>query len=882
MNRRALGALARRDFRRYFNSPTGYVFITLFIFLSAAAAFWPPRFFQNNLANLDQLNEVFPHLLLFFVPAITMTVWADERNQGTDELLLTLPAGDLELVLGKYLATLGVYTVSLLLSVSHVVVLSWLGSPDPGLMASTYVGYWMAGAALIAAGMVGSLLTAHAAVAFILAVLLCGVPVLIDAAGETFSSTLGRRLAPFGMFVHFEDLTRGVISAAALVYFISLLAWFLYVNVVLIGRRHWHGRRAGAPMWSHHLVRAASLAVTLVAANSLVARADARLDLTAERLHSIGDETRRMIDGLDPARPVAIRAFVSPDVPEEYVQQRQNLVSALREIQALAGPRIDATVEETASYTPAARVARERFGIVPRRVADPKSVRTDLQSVFLGVAITSGAEEQVVPFLEHGLSAEYELARAIRAVARASRKRVGIVEGEARILGGLDYEGGRNRLPWTIVGELRKQYELVPITPWERIDEDVDALLVVMPSTLLQQEMENVFEAIRRGVPTLLLVDPIPAMDMRLAPAAPMAARLNPYGSADAARVRRNVGDIQKAMTSVGVSWPPVRAAWDSYRPRGDLAHLPREVIFVGTGSGNPEAFNAKHPATSGLQTLLLMYPGYLAPIEPSEVTFEPLIATGPVSGTASYFQLVQPTPAGPVLNVNLPHEPDGAPLTLAAHIRSAPLGPAGLNLIVVADLDFISDQFFTTRATAGSSAEFDNVGFFLNCLDVLTGDESFIGLRRRRVNHRTLQRVEAATRSFIERRGREEQEAAAEAERALETAREALKNNVAAIEHRTDLDAQARQIMVRNVEQTESRKLDVLRANIEQARDAKIQASRETMEAEVRRIQGAIRAAAVVLPPLPVLALGIVVLLRRRRRERNSAAAGRRLENRP
>ena len=501
VRRGVVAALMRRDLRMYFSNPSGYVFLTLFILLSAAAAFWQDRFFLNNLATLDQLNGLFPYILLFFIPALTMSVWAEEKKLGTDELLLTLPATDLEIVLGKYAAVLGIYGAALVLSLSHALVLMFLGSPDWGLLFANYVGYALLGAALAAAGMTASLLTSIPTVAFILGAVATAVLVLPGLLFGSFSPWLARMVEPVSAIYHFEEFGRGVIPFTSVLYFVAVAGFFLYLNVLLIGKRHWPAAADGYRMSTHHAVRAVSVALALLSAIVLISRLGFRLDTTAERLHSLSGETRALLRALPDDRPVFVQAYLSPEVPEPLVQTRATLMSVLREMESVSGGRVQVLVEDTEPFTASAREAREKFGLMPREIPSVSSARTGVSDVFMGVAFTCAAEEQVIPFFDRGLPVEYELARSIRVVANTEKKRIGVISKELRIFGGLDFQTMRSSPEWSVVDELRKQYEVVQIQPNSMITEEVDGLLVVLPSTLADDEMNNVTDFIRAGVP---------------------------------------------------------------------------------------------------------------------------------------------------------------------------------------------------------------------------------------------------------------------------------------------------------------------------------------------------------------------------------------------
>jgi len=855
---RVIRAIFLRELAGYFRTPTGYVFVTLFVFLSALAAFWQERFFALNLANLDQLNQYFPYLLIFLIPAISMSLWAEEKKQGTDELLLTLPAGDFQVVAGKYLAAVAIYTTALVFSLSHVVVLCWLGSPDPGLMFSTYFGYWLMGLALLALAMVASLLTDNLTVAFILGAVFCAVPVFLSRAGAILTGA-GQRLAErLSVVEQFRDLSAGVITLGPLVYFASFAAAALYLNVLLVGRRRWRTGPQAPAMKFHTLARAVCLAAIVAAVTLLAGAVRWRLDATAEQVHSLSGETRALLAGLNPRQPVFIDAYFSPEVPRSYVDARTSLIGMLREFDAVGGEAIHARVIETVKYSPQAREAQERFGIRPFRVPVTEESARAVNEIFLGLAFTCGGEEFVIPFFDRGLPAEYELVRSIRVVSRARRKKLGILTTGVKMFGGFDFGARTQSAEWSVVQELRKQYEVAQVPPDADYPADVDVLIAAQPSTLTQPQVDRLTAWVKQGKPVLALLDPLPAFDMKLAPQElPEAA--SPFGAPPAAPTARpNLAGLLEAL---GVTWQSNRIAWDNYNPHPQLRSLPKEFVFVSKG------FNQKDPVTAGLQEMVLLYPGELKP----RTSFTPLLETGADSGVVRWESLVGRTLFGGIgINPDVPHRPDDEKHVLAARVNKA---------IVIADIDLMGEQFFELRRRGIENLNFDNVTFLLNAVDQLAGDSSFIALRKRRPRHRTLEAVEARTRAYEARRLEETRQAEAIADQRLKEAQARLDRAVKQIEARPDLDEQARQIMIANVQSVENRRLQVARANIDDEKQRQIESSRADMEGSIRGIQNTIKLLAVALPPIPAFVVFLVVSLGRLRRERIGVPVDRLLE---
>ncbi len=867
--RHVVQAIFRRNFLSYFGSPTGYVFIAVFVVLSAAIAFCSESFFTNNLANLETLNKWYPFVLLFFVPAVAMAIWAEERKQGTDELLLTLPATDLEIVLGKYLSTLGIYTVALLFSLINVVVLEWLGSPDLGVMIGTYMGYWFLGAGLLAVAMVASLLTSSQTVAFILGALFCAVPVGLGKAGQITSGRVQDALEGLGIEAAFDDLAKGVVSIRAILYFTALAVLFLYINLALLQRRRGGSSiNVSFPTGLHHGIRTVSLLVIGISVGVLANRAGGRVDLTQERLHTLTGPTREIINKIDAGRPVYIQAYVSPNVPDSYVEVRENLIGLLKEYDAIGGDRIHLRIVDTERYSPEARLAEDQFGIKPEAVFPGRESDEEAEGgIYLGVAFTCGSEEVVIPFVNRGIPVEYELTRSIGTVSGAKRRKIGVANTDARLFGGLDFQSMSSQGEWQILTELKKQYDVVQVGLDNPITDKFDALIVAQVSSLTQPQMNVLLAYVKQGGPSMLFDDPFPNFNPKLCPGEPKQNPNRGFGAMPPPPGEPK-GDLARFYQEIGISFPSEMITWDSYNPHPKLKHLPREILFV-----SQDRFNQTELLSSGLQEMALIFPGEVNPQGTLPLTFTPLLKTTPVSGGVFKSQRFQQSFFG-LQPVEPQYRSRGQEITLAARIKgSLPAAPpkdgqpaAGstINVIFVADLDCISNMFFGLRADGPPDLQLDNVTFVLNCIDVLAGDESYLELRKRRPRHRTLVRFENLTKSHNQKMLDETKTAEETAEKERGDAQKRFDEKVEEVRKRSDLDERQKELQVRSLQEVENKRLQATQREIEEKKKLAIERSKGTMKQSVSTIKKNIRILAVLLAPIPALIMGLYMFSRR------------------
>ena len=229
--------IALKEFKSYLASPMAYIVTGIFLVLTGF-------FFQSSLTTYSETSiRGFlgwgSILLLLLAPVLTMRLLAEEKKMGTMELLLTAPVRDNEVIVGKFLGSLGILTAMLALTFYYPLLLMWFGDPDWGPIATGYLGLFLLGGASLAVGLFASSLTSNQLVAAVVAGgILCALW-FVGMAADLLPEALGEVIGYLSLSYHFPDFMRGVIDTRGIIYYLSITVLFLFLAIRSLESSRW-------------------------------------------------------------------------------------------------------------------------------------------------------------------------------------------------------------------------------------------------------------------------------------------------------------------------------------------------------------------------------------------------------------------------------------------------------------------------------------------------------------------------------------------------------------------------------------------------------------------------------------------------------------------
>jgi ABC-2 type transport system permease protein len=436
-------AVARREIRSFFASPVAWLFLASFAAVTLFVFFWVESFFARNIADIRPLFEWMPILLVFLCSALTMRMWSEERRSGTLEHVLTQPAGLWRFVLGKFRACFALLLLALASTAPLPVTVALIADLDWGPVAGGYLAASLLGAAYLSAGLFVSSRTDNAIVSLIGSVALCGLLYLPGSALFTgfFNDDTGALLRQLGSGARFESITRGVIDARDLCYYLTLTAAFLALNVYSLESERW-ARSVSTPRHRHWRTALVLLLCNLAVVNIWMARVDTlRMDLTRGKLYSISAPTHDFLARLQ--EPLLIRAYFSARTHPLIAPLVPQLQDLLREYEIAGEGRVRVEFIDPAQNPELEQEANEKYGIVaaPFKVAD--RYQASLVNSYFNLLVRYGDEFETLNFndllevraLGNGApevalrNPEYDITRAIKDVLYRYRLGGALFEG---------------------------------------------------------------------------------------------------------------------------------------------------------------------------------------------------------------------------------------------------------------------------------------------------------------------------------------------------------------------------------------------------------------------------------------------------------------------
>lgn len=230
----------KRELWSYFSTPLAYVFIVIFLVMNGIFTFDLGGFYIRGQADLQPFFNFHPWLYLFMIPALAMGLWADERKEGTIELLMTLPIRLRDAVIGKFMAAWALSGIALLLTFPIWITVNYLGAPDNGVIFAAYLGSWLMAGGFLAIGSCMSAITRNAVIAFILTVAICfvfvssGSAIVLNAFSAWAPQLLTDAIAGLSFLTHFDAISKGVLDIRDLLFFAIVIGAWLFASAIVI------------------------------------------------------------------------------------------------------------------------------------------------------------------------------------------------------------------------------------------------------------------------------------------------------------------------------------------------------------------------------------------------------------------------------------------------------------------------------------------------------------------------------------------------------------------------------------------------------------------------------------------------------------------------
>jgi gliding-associated putative ABC transporter substrate-binding component GldG len=556
-------AITKREMKTYFNSPIAYIVIGVFLLVAGYLYF--STLFLMGRASLRGFFGVAPVLFVVFGPAVTMRLIAEEKKSGTLELLLTMPVRTWELVLGKFLAALGMVCVGLAFTFPYAIAVSSITAAgahfDWGPVVGGYVGLVLLASAFLSMGLVASAISRNQIVGFILGLLLCFAFYFVDKFAILLPESLAQVLEYVSVDYHFENVARGVLDTKDLVFYFSLTAVALLLTVRVLSENELPAvkRNTTVVTWA--------VAGSLILLNIISLRAFARVDLTRDGMYTLSKSSKETVAGL--AEDVTVTAYFTESLPAPYSSNARYVRDLLEEYRAASKGRfnfefIDPSAAESAEDKEKKKdVKRDIFG---RSFREPTAMEKELaqsgiqaveirvveedqqqtKRAFMGMVIKAGEQKETIPVVQDTRTLEYDITSLVKKMVRTKKPVVAVLSGHQ--------EPSLQEKLQKFGSLLSQMYTVKPLELQGKaaVDEDVDVVFVLGPQVDLQpNELKALDQFLMKGKSVAYFVDAL-KVDTRTFEGTPvttnLAAMLATYGVTLGDQL---VADVQSAQLNV-------------------------------------------------------------------------------------------------------------------------------------------------------------------------------------------------------------------------------------------------------------------------------------------------------------------------------------------